>query len=242
MFNYKIERVLFVILWITFIYIFSVIAPPQTISLLVQYQYALSSLIITLLIYCIYKNIINHIYSKKINDLILKNDIKLALDYVSKFIKKQPRIYWLKAKKLELLLLIGDICGYQASRAVFSCRKKTILNYVGMLDNMIAFLRQEKIDESVLTNNINKCQSLLAKTNYLLCNKNKLPNDNLILLASETYNTCVKFYRCISSVILSVCYKKAGDVDNKMMYAEKAIANSPSSEVKHYVEFILSKS
>ncbi len=59
MLNYKIERVLFVFLWITLICFFSFAIPPQTVTLLVQYQYTMSSLILTALILYLYTKIRN---------------------------------------------------------------------------------------------------------------------------------------------------------------------------------------
>ena len=119
MFHYKLERVLFVILWIALLFFFSIAIPPQSITPLVQYQYVGSSLILALLLFYIYRKVSSRIMVRKIKSFIFKNDIEAGLVYVSKAIQRQPRLCWLKVKKLELLFIKGDICGYQTFRTSF---------------------------------------------------------------------------------------------------------------------------
>lgn len=175
---------------------------------------------------------------RKIKSFIFKNDIEAGLVYVSKAIQRQPRLCWLKVKKLELLFIKGDICGYQTFRTSFFCKEKDWMNYVEMLNNVVSFLTQGKIDPSITPCNIDIERSVLGKTNRLLCNQDTLSHDNLIALSSGIYNSSLPIYRCIASMILSMYYEKTGDTNNKILYYEEAIRTAPSDQIKQCVKFI----
>lgn len=236
MLNYKIERVLFVILWLALICFFSFAIPPKAISVLIQYQYAASSLILALLIFLIYKKISNKAIIIKLDKYIKQNDIPSAVNYISKAIEHHPNFCWLKVKKLEILILNGSICEYQTYKETFSCRQKKLTRYILMLDSIVYFLQQKRTTDLILTVNINNEKSILVKTYYLLSNENKLSGEALVALSSEIYNTPIKIYRCVSSVVLSRYYKMANDKNNAFLYYKSAVNNAPSPEVEHYLK------
>lgn len=238
MLNYKLERVLFVVVWIALICFFSAVIPPQTISLLIQYQYAASSLILAFLIFCFYRKISNHIILKKIEKLILQNEIKIAIDYVTVALKKHPRFCWLQVKKLELLILDGNICEYQTLKTVISCKKNSLIIYIKMLDNIVRFLQQSQLNLIEWVDDIDRESSLLVKTNYLLCKKDTMSENELVMLSSEIYNASLSIYRCIASIVLFFYYMKTDNKINQTLYYEKAISNSPSVEVSHLINSI----
>lgn len=238
MLHYKLERVLLVILWIAIIAILSVAIPPQSITPLVQYQYVVTSLFLVLLLFFIYRKVSNHIMVRKIKSFIFKNDAEAGLAYVSKAIQRQPRFGWLKVKKLELLFIKGDICGYQTFRTTLFCKDHAWMNYVDILDNVMGFLTQGKIDPSVTPCNLDIERSLLGKTNHLLCERDTLPHDTLMMLASTIYHSSIPIYRCIASLIMSMHYQKTGDTNNKTLYYEEAIRTAPSAGIAQCVKSI----
>lgn len=236
MLNYKTERILFVILWLALICFFSIAIPPKTISALIQYQYATSSLIMALLIFLIYRRISNKVIVNKINKFITQNDMLSALNYASKAVGCHPQFYWLKVKKLELLILNGNICEYQTYKQTFSCKKKELNRYIVMLDSILCFLQQKKISNSILLENINNEKSFLIKTYFLLSNEENLSDASLVALSSEIYNSQIMIYRCISSAVLSKYYKRIDDKNNEMLYYKNAVSSAPSMEVEHYLK------
>lgn len=238
MLPYKLERVLFVILWIAILCIFSFAIPPQSITPLVQYQYVVTSLFLALLLFFIYRKVSNRIMVKKIKAFIFKNDAEAGLAYVSKAIQRQPRFGWLKVKKLEFLFIKGDICGYQTFRTMLFCKDHAWMNYVALLDNVMGFLTQGKFDPSVTPCNLDIERSLLGKTNHLLCERDTLPHDTLVMLASILYHSSIPIYRCIASLIMSMHYQKTGDTNNKTLYYEEAIRTAPSAEITQCVKSI----
>lgn len=241
MFKYKTERILFVIVWIALLCSLSIFIPQETITVLIQYQYVASSFIFALLIFNIYRKTDNYFISKKINALIFQNELDTAMDYVSKLIMKHPNLYWLKVKKLELYILSGDICEYQTFKLTISLAKKSMINYIVMMDNIVAFLNQGKIHSYNSPKNPNKSHSILENTNYLISNKDKLQNDKFIMLASEIYNCPIAMYRAISAVILSNYYLSIGNVDKMFYFKKKALSNAPSDEVRHYFNSIFNQ-
>lgn len=236
---YRFERALYIILWLGLLWLFSVAIPPHTITPLVQYQYAVSSLILTTLIFLVFSVISNKIIAKRISSYIAHNDMLSALNYVSKGIAYAPRLYWLKVRKLELLLLNGNICEYQTNRKTLSCKNKRWNRYIVMMDSIVSFLQQKEINKSISIENIDKEKSTLAKTYYVLTNHEKLAGDTLLALLSEVYNSPIKMYRSISAVMLSAYYRGVDDKMNARLYRESALNSAPSMEIRHFLEEIL---
>ena len=114
MLNYKIERLLFALLWITLICFFSFAIPPQTVTLLVQYQYTMSSLILTALILYLYTKIRNKRVLNVINRYLTMNEFEKCNLYLEKCIRRQPKVFWLKFQKLMMIALKGEITQFKS--------------------------------------------------------------------------------------------------------------------------------
>ena len=114
MLNYKIERLLFALLWITLICFFSFAIPPQTVTLLVQYQYTMSSLILTALIFYLYTKIRNKRVLNVINRYLTMNEFEKCNLYLEKCIRRQPKVFWLKFQKLMMIALKGEITQFKS--------------------------------------------------------------------------------------------------------------------------------
>lgn len=239
MLHYKIERILFVVLWLGMVCLFSMVlvpVPPERISALIQYQYIANSFIVTFLIFFIYHRISKKITINKIKYYMEQTNYKEAIKYVDNCQKKRPDLFWLQVQKLGLLALDGNICGYQMlKKQIEVCKKASkskITNMIKMWDNIFLFLQRKRLDTNVIFGKT----TMLEKTNYLLCNKDTLPDEQLVVVASEIYNFPHGIFRSIAALVMYEYYLKMGDEYSQKFYQENALDSAPSASVRFCVE------
>lgn len=237
MLNYKLERFLFVILWIFLLCLFAMLLPQEEVTPLIQYQYCCGTLTIAFIIRYIYKAICIKILENNIDKYICNSNYSGALKYINKYIVKQPNLKILRYKKIIVCLLSGRICDYNAAKLNLKTNKKKWLNKIRMADNIICFLTKSTVDRSIPY----KDNALLERVNYLICSNEELSNEKVIELALKLYDTPFLIYKVISAIILSRCYMKSGDILNQELFQNNALENSPSAEisvlVKNFFDF-----
>lgn len=237
MLNHKHEKLFAILIFISLVCFFSLFIPQEIDSLLFDCLFLFFNILLVFIIFYLYKTISIKSMSKKINHLVYQNELEKATKYVDGLLKKQPNLLMLKIKKLELLVLIGNISDYQ-SVAMEIPYNETNYDFLVMIGNIVRFFRQEQIITIDFDNTKISKSTLMWKINYLLCNKDSLSHEQMISLSQEISTASVDMYRCIIFTILYLFYKKDGDEINQRMYGEKAIKTSPSLEVTQYIDLL----
>ena len=240
MLNYKIERLLFALLWITLICFFSFAIPPQTVTLLVQYQYTMSSLILTALILYLYTKIRNKRVLNVINRYLTMNEFEKCNLYLEKCIRRQPKVFWLKFQKLMMIALKGEITQFKSYSDIIEKDKKARKNLatIEKFELLFEFLvdgEAKKKDNCSLKN------SYLDKTLYLICNQSSLQYSEIISIAFDIYNSPYLLYKSISAMLLANAYYKLNDLNNANLFNLKAKEFAPSNETLFCIEKILNR-
>lgn len=239
MINYKIERVLFIFIWIGLIYTFSLAIPPQTITPLIQYQYAASTLILTILIFLIYHKVRNRKIKIKIERYLTSNEFELCDIYIQKCINRQPRISWLRFQKLMLIALKGEITDFKAFSAVVkkdkNVYKKGNIEIIKKFEFLFDFMVDRSIGRVI---NSNAENSYLDRTVYLICNRDSLTSSEIISNALILYNAPYNLYKSISALFLATAYTNLNDKNSANLYSAKAKEYAPSNEMIYCIQKI----
>lgn len=239
MINYKIERVLFIFIWIGLIYTFSLAIPPQNITPLIQYQYATSTLILTILIFYIYHKVRNRKIKIKIERYLTSNEFELCDIYIQKCINRQPRISWLRFQKLMLIALKGEITEFKAFSAVVKKDKNVYKKGNIEIIKKFEFLFDFMVDKSIgcVINN-NAENSYLDRTVYLICNRDGLSSSEIVSNALILYNAPYNLYKSIAASFLATAYTDLNDKNNANLYSAKAKEYAPSNEMIYCIRNI----
>lgn len=240
MINYKIERVLFIFIWIGLIYTFSLAIPPRTITSLIQYQYATSTLILTILIFLIYHKVRNRKIKIKIERYLTLNEFKLCDIYIQKCINRQPRISWLKFQKLMLMALKGEITEFKAFSSVVkkdkNVYKKVSFETINKFEFLFDFLVDRDMERAI---NSNAENSYLDRSVYLICNRDSITSSEIVSNALVLYNAPYNLYKSIAAMFLANAYTDLKDINNANLYNAKAKEYAPSNEILYCIQNIL---